>query len=221
MMIKSDVNKWRRIFGILLLGLSAAAAWGMWFSPGFSAMFFFGFAVGEAAGEVLRMISEGSVTPGLRRYAAEGIGWLVRLFGIGLAAAAGYIYAVGDDRINASIRGAAILGLLCQAVLWIFLWSRVVRKREGGGMESHSGKSFSAFLLTLVSLAVGWFLLLSGITCPALLPCGLGVMVMTAAEVFDVGMGASSGRRIMRPGLVAVGVALMDLFLLVPAFFAG
>ena len=112
MMIKSDVNKWRRIFGITILVLTVAAGWGMWFSPGFSATFFFGFAVCEAAGEVLRMISEGSVTPGLRRYAAGGIGWLVRIFGIGLAAAAGYIYAVGNDRINASIRGAAGVGLM-------------------------------------------------------------------------------------------------------------
>lgn len=108
-------------------------------------------------------------------------------------AAGSYIYAAGDDCLNICVRAALLGAALCG----IFQWKKP--------------EPFSERLLRTVLFGAALFTLFCGIFSTALLPVGLGAMLLFGARHTE---GA-------RTGLILTGLFFCSAFLLAPMCFPG
>ena len=186
-------------FEMLLYLIVVIAAWvGVDFSPSYAATFCFLFILLDLVSEIILLWPKGEGRGRLLRAigsALPGVGSILLLIG-------SFTYAVGDDPIRRNV----LLTLVFTAIAYIALRFSLV-KAAGWGLLSK---------LTLIfALLVGIFSFLSGFTCPALLPVGIGVLLVIAAWLV---------RDLRQPKtayhlLLSSGYVLLAAFLLAPMLF--
>ena len=171
-------------------------AWkGVDFSPSFAAYFVFFFILFDGISAILNMGKK------------PGSGWKKVLSGIllilgNLAVTIGsYTYAAGDDPITRNLRLSLVIALIGYLVLCF------TAKEKGL-------KTWFGNIPFLFYFVCGFFNLLSAITCPALLPLGIGVLLL-------------AGMQLMKERIplwfyycgLAAGYLLADAFLVAPMVF--
>ncbi|MBQ6362132.1 MAG: hypothetical protein IJJ25_13430 [Lachnospiraceae bacterium] len=194
-----------------------AAAWsGMDFSPGFSEMFVFAFVILTAAATVLRSVVNTQRNKSLKT-AAEMIAAVLMCIGCMAVIASGYIYAVGDDLLNLTVRRTLILTGFTVALLLALL---LVRSKSQSAATAECIFSLPdvlcILLIVILSSAAGWFLLLCGITSTALIPCGVSMFSLTVSELLRL-----YGKRLASVCLFIISIFMADVFLLSPMLFHG
>ena len=126
-------------------------------------------------------------------YVRNSFGRMTALAGALLLAAGSYIYAAGDDHLNICVWAALLGGALCG----VFQWKRT--------------EPFSELIFRTVLFGSALFTLFCGLFSTALLPLGLGAMLLFGARYTE---GA-------RTGLMLAGLFLCSIFLLAPMCFPG
>ena len=182
-------------YAISLAALSVIAFIGMDFSPSLTAIFLVVALILCCVGEVCRRLgqSKGYVWLELAQYPLSFIG-------IAFTFPSVYIYAVGCDPLNFYTVTAIVLSLLITAV-WLFF----TKRKNGIVVTLLKGLEALLFLLT------GLFCLLCGLSSPALLPYGIGILCLFTAKRFE--------KTPFHLFVFWLGVLLMDVFLVAPMVF--
>lgn len=184
---------------IALMCAVVIAGVGMDFSPSFTAMFVMVFLSLTALGEgflCFRSRKHGRVFTFLGR--------LFPIFGALLALPASYIYAAGDDWIDACLNIALVGSVILHCAIYFLLYRKQGRKLGvAAGVEN--------WLL----LAAGIFTLSCAVPSTALWPYGLGILLMLAAmRLADVKEDSWLPR-----GAMTLGMLLCAAFLAAPMVF--
>ena len=162
----------------LLYGAVLTLSWaGVSFSPGFSESF--------AACFITASVFE--------LFFRNPFGRMTALAGSLLLAAGSYIYAAGDDHLNACLWAALLGAALC------------------GVLHTKEPVPFSERLLRPVLFGTALFTVFCGLFSTALLPAGSGALLLFAARFKEEA----------RTGLSFAGLFICSLFLLAPMCFPG
>ena len=194
-----------------------SAAWlGMDFSPGFSEMFVFAFVFLTAAAGVLRIVVNTQRNKALKT-AAEMIAAVLMCVGCTAVIASGYIYAVGDDLLNLTVRRTLILtGFTVTLILTLLLMRSKLQSAKKTERVFPFPEALCILCIAILSSAAGWFLLLCGLTNTALIPCGVSMFCLTVSELLRL-----YGKRLASAGLFFFSMFMADVFLLSPMLFHG
>ena len=181
------------LYAVLLIAAMVPAAIGYDFSPSFTALFVLLFQAGTALGEVLLLFRDHK-----HGKACGFFGLLLPILGAVWAIPAVYIYGFGIDHLDGFLNA----GMASAVILHLLLWQMM-------GVLA----GFENFLL----LASGLFTVISAVSCPALWPFGVGILLIFAAQRLDDAMEATMCRRV----LVVLGLCLCAVFPLAPMLFNG
>ena len=184
------------IFGVIACFI--AAYQGMVFSPSFTMIFVvvgMGFCI---VGELLHMLQETEVPQGIKKICGiiSGI-----LCGIGMiwAFPAVIIYATGDDWMNGCMKAAGIVSILLCGIWLGWKW------KKGEIRPTICGKAVEL----LISLAAACLAVFCGINSMALLPYGVGLLLLGLARLVEK-------KRKIREILFCVGIVLAAVFPVAP-----
>lgn len=177
----------------------AAAGVGMDFSPSFTAMFVVVFLGLTALGEVFLYFKE-------HRYqrALTFLGRLFPVLGALLALPASYMYAAGDDWIDACLYAALTASVILHVVIYLLCYRKQGRKL-----------GIAAGIETWILLAAGIFTIACAIPSTALWPYGLGILLILAARR----LGDTDADKRLSRSVMAAGMFLCAVFLVAPMVF--
>ena len=180
---------------VALVCAVAAAGVGMNFSPSFTAMFVVVFLGLTALGEAFLYFKE-------HRYQRvfKFLGRLFPALGALLVLPASYMYAAGDDWIDACLNIALIASVIL-LVIYLLCCRRLGRKY-----------GIAAGIETWVLLAAGIFTLACAIPSTALWPYGLGILLIVAARR----LGDTDADKRLSRGVMVAGMFLCAVFLVAP-----
>ncbi len=185
------------VFSVCFLSMAAAGI-GVNFSPSYAAEFCFLFMVTIFIREALSFIPvKGKVKTGLATGTTlfSAVGSLALLIG-------SFTYAFGDDPLRRNMIVSAATAVL----ILILLASKCGRENRRNAADG---------LSLFFSMLAGVFSLLSGITCPALLPVGAGALSVTAAWLLRKEQRSSA----LYSFLLGGGFLLTAMFLVAPMVF--
>ena len=184
---------------IALVCAVAAAGIGMDFSPSFTAVFIVVYLGLAALGEVFLYFKE-------HRYqrAFTFLGRLFPVLGALLVLPASYMYAAGDDWIDACLYIALIASVILHFVIYLLFYRK--RGRRLG---------IAAGIETWILLAAGIFTLACAIPSTALWPYGLGILLIAAARR----LGDTDADKRLSRGVMVAGMFLCAVFLVAPMIF--
>ena len=177
----------------------AAAGVGMDFSPSFTAMFVVVFLGLTALGEVFLYFKAHR-----HQRILTFLGRLFPILGALLALPASYMYAAGDDWIDACLHAALIASVILQVVIYLFGYRKRGRKL-----------GVAAGIETWILLAAGIFTMACAIPSTALWPYGLGILLIAAARR----LGDTDADKRLSRGVMAAGMFLCAAFLVAPMVF--
>ena len=154
------------LYGIGIAAALAAAGVGVNFSPSYTVLFAMVFLMATTLDELCRALS----TLHFERLLL-GMGKLLSLLGALFMLPAAFIYAFGDDNLGLYVGISLVAPVVLHCAIHQLLYRR--RGRRLG---------FLASLENWLLLAAGIFTVACSYTSPALLPCGLGVLLILAGK---------------------------------------
>ena len=180
------------IFGVIACFI--AAYQGMVFSPSFTMIFVvvgMGFCI---VGELLHMLQEAEVPQGIKKICGIVSGILC---GIGMiwAFPAVIIYATGDDWMNGCMRAAGIVSVFLCGIWLGWKW------KKGEIRPAVCGKAVELIL----SLAAAWLAVFCGLNSVALLPYGVGLLLLGLSRQLE-------GKKKTRKIVFFAGMVLIAVF---------
>ena len=187
------------LYVICLVCVLVIAAIGVDFSPSFTAIFVMVFLSLTALGEVFLCFREHK-----HGRVFTFFGRLFPILGVVWALPASYIYAAGDDWIDACLNTALIGSVILHFAVYFLLYRKQGRKLGvAAGIENW------------ILLAAGIFTLSCAVPSTALWPYGFGILLMlTAMRLADVKKDSWLPR-----GVMTLGMLLCAVFLAAPMVF--
>ena len=179
----------------------AAAYRGMVFSPSFTMMYVVAGMGLCILGEILDMAQAGKRFGSREQKLIGLLSRILYIFGMFWAFPAVIIYATGDDWMNGCMSAAAV-GSVVLCGIWLgWMW------KTRGIQEAVWGKA----LELLVSLAAALLAVFCGINSVALMPYGIGLLILTIARLKE------NNDSLIRKILFCLGLVLIAALPVLPA----